>query len=353
MKTQFNFITLLFIGVLFFASCNKKEDSPAPSPDVIESDGSGSEDTKIPVSTLESGITVPGASKEKGMPPSPNSNLDFQLNTSRTQALQNSGLSIEFSSTDNIAGAYLLFKDSDGNPSDSYFDLPASSFDNSRLSLKEVNKKAIGARLSQADFENEVNVNFTSSVPAGKFCYDICLYDASNNISQIQTVCVTVESWGGNSTITGVWKFVKEEGNDYKDTIPCSSSGNVIAEFTNYLGGRDWTLVLNSDGSYYEQYNDSLQYLDYTLTEANCTATYDTAQKENVKYSGNWAYDDSDNTITIVDFKLENFVDPSENENYDNGEVYMDKAKAEIIDGQLVLTDDTDGDAIKYFFTKE
>ena len=355
--------SLLLIAIVaitcLVSSCNKDDDNNPSNQgnEQLANEQNATEEAKIPTSTLETGIEIEGASKETGTPPSPNSNLNFDLNTDLTEAFQGSGLRIEFSSTESIAGAYIQFKDVDGNAASNYFNVSSSSFfniDNGRLAgkVEPVKRSLSNARVAQ-EFNDQIEVDFGSNVPAGQFCYDICLYDASNNVSQIQTVCITVEAWGGNASIVGEWIFDKgEPATDVKETINCSNGQTIEVDYAQYTKD-EWTFVLNEDGTYFEIYDVEGRELDYSATESNCSATYGDVERGNEKYSGNWAYNEEDQTLTVIDFKYENFLNASENEDYEDGDLYFEGAKAEIISGQLILTETDDGETYKAYFNRK
>ncbi|OEK07734.1 hypothetical protein A8C32_16650 [Flavivirga aquatica] len=352
-------LNLLFILTVFttltFTSCSSNDDSNS---------GSKEEETgtvKIPLTTIEQGVSIEGAVKNQGTPPAPNSNLDFQISTTNQDAFLNSGFNIQFASNDNIAGAYIVLKDTDGNNASDYLDVPASAFNNeggsksgkSSAKSKKVDRSTTNK--AKEDEENDtIKVSFDTHVPVGNFCYDICLYDASNNISQIQTICVTINSWGGNTSIVGEWVFDREDDNNNNSTtITCDNEDTIEANYDKIIK-EEWTFVLNEDGTYYEIYNDEFQSLNYSESEASCTVTYDTEiKKENEKFSGNWTYNEDDKTLTVIDFKREDFIDSSKNEEFENGEVYFAKVIVEVISGQLVITETDGDDIIKIYFNKK
>ncbi|MEM6830969.1 MAG: hypothetical protein AAF551_10685 [Bacteroidota bacterium] len=323
----------------------------------LANEQNATEETKIPTSTLETGIKIAGATENTGTPPAPNSDLDFELNADLTEAFQGSGLNIEFSSDEAIAGAYILFKDVDGNATSSYLDVPSSVFNNGRSSKQSISKRsAFSTARTLEDFDNIIEVGFGSDVPAGQFCYDICVYDASNNISQISTVCVTVEAWGGNASIVGEWVFDRGEPADEfdsKTTINCENGQTIEVEFEQVIKN-EWTFALNEDGTYFEIYDEEGKPLDIPATEESCTASYqEEPERDNSKYSGNWAYNEENQTLTVVDFKFEDFLDATRNETDEVGELYFVGVKAEVISGQLVLTDTNDRETSTYYFNRK
>lgn len=361
------FLCISAIVATTFLSCS--EDNSSETESEIETENiidsiNTSEETIIPVTTLNSGISIENASKETGTPPVPNSDLNFDLNTNLTEAFQSTGLKIEFSSTDAITGAYILFKDLDGNTSDDYFDVPSSAFETSYSNKKTTSRERVISSSKIAptlesveiveEVKNEIEINFDATIPAGQFCYDICLYDASNNVSQIQTVCVTVEAWGGNSTIVGEWVINREQSGQINDDIAkiiCNNFDTITANYSKVIKD-EYTLVLNEDGTYSEVYDQEEKDLDYNASQESCTAIYNTElERDYEQYSGNWAYNKEDETLTTVDFKYEDFINPEYNEEYQNGSIYFEGVTAKIVSGQLVLSG-IDGNETNYYDRK-
>jgi len=344
---------LLISGMVFFLSlfsCSDEETNlQDQGNEALANEQNAAEEKVIPTSTLQTGIEINGATIETGNPPAPTVSMDFQVNKDKQDAYQRTGLVIQFSSNEPVAGAYIQFKDVDGNPTSNYFNVPYASF-NGRLLKKEISYKYKNhqARTTE-EFSNEININFGSDMPEGRFCYDIRLYDGENNVGQIETVCVTVEAWGGNAEIVGKWIFDRIEPADDGDNTTgfICQNGDSLDDVQNsieyvYLH----TFVLNSDGTYYEQYDEEGKYLDLEASETNCSAVYGDLEKESYKYSGNWAFNEEKETLTVIDFKYEDLIDLTNNEDYVDGEVYYDNVKAEISNNELVITD---GDYVSYF----
>ena len=349
-----------------FLSCSK-DDSSNPETETetesIADSQNATEETIIPVTTLNSGISIENASKETGTPPSPNSDLNFDLNTNLTEAFQSTGLKIKFSSTDAITGAYILFKDLEGNASGDYFDVPSSAFETSYSNKKTTSRERVISSSKIAptlesveiveEVKNEIEIDFNATIPAGQFCYDICLYDASNNVSQIQTVCVTVEAWGGNSAITGEWVLNRELSDDIDDltSISCNNGNSITADYSEIIND-DYSLTINENGTYSEIFDQEEKELDYNASQESCTAVYDAEyERDYEQYSGNWAYNEEDETLTLIDFKYENFINPMYNEEFEDGSIYFEGVTAKIISGQLVLSG-IDGD-LTYYYDKK
>lgn len=363
-----NLTNFFAIGALCLAaSCGGSDDSPNDgNTNLVGNENLAveqnlSEDSAIELSLLEEGVKVQGAQAITGTPPTPNSNIDFSLNESASKAFQKNGINISFNSTANVAGAYIQFKDVNDNATGNYFDVPESSFtfgDSGRKVIKRSKKKTSRKQLKNLT-ENNIVVDFEDIIPAGEFCFDICIYDAENNISQIIERCVTVEAWGGNASIVGEWVLESESEDNVIEAVQDSIGDNELSvpnfqpenntfsffcdngneiEITQPNDTEVHTLVLNSDGSYYETYIGNNINLDDIKTGETCEPTF-VNDAFSDRYFGNWAYDEDNEELTIVDFGYRDLTDASENEDYPDGELYIEAAKVTVEGNKLTITE--------------
>lgn len=342
-------IKLLFLLTLLFSitfSCGNDDGAGTQPDEDLEQQQNETENRNIPIAEIDNGIIIEGATKITGVPPAPNGSLNFQIDGSKQEAFQLAGFDIDFTTTDNIEGAYIVFKEQGGAASNSYFDVPVSAL----IAGKSVKTKTEGVKKSRkvtslkALVENNyvLDVDFDQSIGPGDFCYEICLYDLNGNISAIETVCLTVEAWGGNSEIVGEWIFDRyepaEDDNAMTD-FPCLNGQTLNIPYS-IIEKEEWIFVLSANGDYYETYNDIFKELDAETTYNTCTATYDSESTIiNEKYSGKWAYNEDNETLTVIDFKYEDFVDSTFNETYDFGQGYFDRVKVDVISNELVITE--------------
>ena len=330
---------------LTFVSCNS-DDEANPSlgnPDVAN-EQNREEEAVIPMSQLSRDLVITGATKETGTPPAPNGAVDFRIATDLQEAFQQTGFEIRFSSDSDIAGAYIQFQDADSNPMDGYYDVPVS-FINGRTATKSVSLKKsplANARTAEDEDERTINVDFDKALPAGTFCYTICLYDEAQNVSQVEEVCVEVEAWGGNATIVGEWIFDREESSEDEDddpyTITCDN-GQDLPVTEHEDNEREWLFALNEDGSYYEIYDSKYYKLNDSTSRADCVVTYGELKVSKKKYSGHWAFNEREETLTVVDFAFEDLLDSENNEKYEDGSLYFEGVTIEVVNGELVLTE--------------
>lgn len=347
----------IVIAAITLTSCSS-DDSNTPGENIAEIQNA-TEETAISAATLEEGIVIEGASKETGTAPSPNSTMSFELNTSLTEAFQSTGMNIQFSSDEQVSGAYVQFKDTDGNPTDSYFDIPSNSFntvDSERSSSSRKSLLKTAARSLEEGFEDQIEINFTSTIPAGEFCYDICLYDSDNNVFQVQTACVTVEAWGGNDSIVGEWVLDSVEGGFVNDILSLQcDNGQTISVNSEQTISLDLEFTINQDGTLNYLEDSVFSFIDQNTTEENCTATYDPTDLDNFneKLYGNWAFNEDNQTLTVIFFRVENFLEPEFSYESEEGELLFEGYSAEIISDQLVLTDNSDDSNIVIYLNRK
>ena len=331
----------LLVAVFVFSSCNRNDtEDPTPTPDPIESlvdQQNATEKEPINLSVLEGGITVPGTKKD-GAPPAPTGKVDIQVNSTEVTALQEHGLYASFSSTDfgKVAGAYIVFKEEGGETSNSYFDIPASEFrpegwrvGNSK-SEKKGNKLTLGNNQRTNEIEDAYIPIDLSNVPAGRFCYDICIYDTDNNISQIIEVCVEIEAWGGNSEIIGSWDLkdaIYTYGGmsvSFKD-IECENGDILNLEESEVFEHFNVNMIFNEDGTWVFNIDMKEHPIDYDASYEDCSLVPGTEEGYHEKYTekGKWSYDEENNQLFLVLFESIDELEPEYSYVDEDGELLI------------------------------
>lgn len=334
--------TMVCASIIFFASCS--DDDPEVDPNVeLANSQNLTEERAITTAELSQGVTISGASKEAGSAPTPSGNLTFQVQAGSQGAFQSSGFDVEFTTSTEIAGAYIQLKDLDGNNVDGYFDVPATSINANGRKRSDNSGPAKPSPFGRRKAEGSlaIDVDFAATVLPGQFCYEICVYDQAGNISEPQEVCVEVEAWGGNAEIVGEWLFVRSEPIDENeiDLVPinCDNGQTLEGVAETRELQNDWIFVLNADGSYYEQYFVEEELLDEEQTMASCSPVYKEAEvTEDDKYLGFWAYNEEAETLTVIDFEGVDNVG-EDNFEYEGGAVYLEGVTVEVINGELVI----------------
>lgn len=327
---------LIVIAFLTF-SCSKDDASENSANTELANQQNELENKFVPLANLNSGISIEGAVKKTTTPPKPNSNLNLSVSSNTIQGLQKSGFNLSFTSTEtNIAGAYLQFKDANGNFSTSFFDIPLASLKQSKKGNVKRPIKSNKTIIEKKTYQ--INVDFTELIPAGKFCGELYIYDSANNISQPITVCIEVESWGGNAELVGEWVL---ETSDYNETssIYCANGTNIEVPYEQVVN-EYLSLKLTETGNF--EINDRSEYknLDYDATNNSCSAVYenDTNKYESIQ-KGQWAYNEDSKKLTLVSFSYLDILEPQYNEIYPNGELVIDDVTVSIINSKLVIVD--------------
>ncbi len=345
-------ISCIALSMLTLQSCKKKDEAVTTTETTTTKTAAantGEETKSLTVEELSKGVAIKGAIEKTGTPPAPNSDLDFQMNSEKQQGIQNEGFDIKFTSSEDIAGAYIRLADVDGNKVDGYIDVPVTKR-NSRPTNKSTHKKSVFGRSTVSEItsnEYEIDIDFEETLSPGKFCYFICLYNASNQISQIQERCVTVEEWGGNDALVGTWKLIGEKKGYY---YFCNNGDSVFLK-DKIISSED-LITFNADGTYYLTYKEEWKDYDLDVSLENCSLIYeDTLSKNDGISKGQWAYDGVVNSLTIVEYEFIDNIEPEDSEVYNEGELVLDKIGVSITGNQLVLTDKEDDEEIT--FTKQ
>lgn len=315
-------VNLFLIGCLAITvlSCSKDDENKLadnPDPDGVNK----VEEALLDIAAVTNGVSIDGATKVQGSPV-PNGDLEFSLDYDKQTAFQKNGFNIEFKAPEGFAGAYLQLKDENGM-ADSYFDIPVGATNGvnnkAEKAMKReffVNKKSTKGTLASKGEDTSIDVNFESEVTAGTFCYLICVYDGQGFISEPSEVCVTVESWGGNINLVADWNFTKEvnngetinvgeqdcEASGYTYTLNCNS-GETKEVTQEYCYTTDsFILTFKSDGTYLYTEKDTYSDLDTEASKEACELVYE-EEKDTYTSKGNWAYNEEESQLTLVEFE--------------------------------------------------
>lgn len=360
MKTIFR--TAAMAALLITASCGK--DSADDAAIQQEQQAEQLEQTPLEANTVSDNVRIAGGTKEEGAPPTPNEAITLDVSGTSKMALLGEGFNVSLNSDANIVGAYLQFKANDGTAADSYYDIDvaANGLDSKSGKLNFKSRKS-NALVSKKEDETVLDVDFSSSIEPGTFCYEICVYDANGNISAPQEVCVTVESWGGNAAITGTWNLTKEEEiwqgnggtiltgeedctNPYDFT--CDQGGQLSASFSCYTV-ISASLVFNPDGTYEFNSIDQNKVLAQEESKASCEAIYE-EEDETYSSKGNWAYDQDNENLVLVEYQYTEFYDgETDSHTYAAGEAEVLYDGETVIEGNSLLIKVDDTAELKYY----
>ncbi len=369
MKFKINHL-FLSIFIVLFVSCSSDD---TPKQEVL------AETVPIVKEIVFENIIVEGATKKTGTPNTPNEIVSFTLNKKNTSAVMIDGFDVEFNSEDDIIGAYLQIKDSEGNLADGFYDIDLSKVGKKSQYVK--NKKRTNSFIAvkqstQKHVSDEkgfvVDVDFKEAIEPGIFCYVICVYDAKGNISAPQEVCVTVQSWGGNDDLAGIWNNTKTESFEdgetttvnvgtkdcYELTLNCTN-GSII-KYNECLTIDSFKFTINIDGTYVYEIKTTNDYINYSASRAACEAVVTEEKIHNIS-KGNWAYDQEKGEIIIVELvSIDTEEDETtEAETYDAGDAEIFVLKAVLNGNNLTLGEEfldekgTVEEYFKYYFDKE
>ncbi len=258
------------------------------------------------------------------------------FSSSSTVALLGEGFDVSINSNANITGAYLQFKSNDGQVSDSYYDVDLNANSTTSKTTRNLfkSKKLKSSIFSKQVDDATLDVDFNLNIEPGTFCYVICVYDAEGNISAPEEVCVTVESWGGNSDVVGKWNFTKREETLNEETSTllvgeedcneftsffCDSQEEIEVSFYCYITG-DAFIRFNDNGTFEFASNDTSKNLNQDATAAACNAIYDEFE-DSSSGSGQWAYNSDTETFILVIYEVEyNYNGQTQTYTYEPGE---------------------------------
>ncbi len=343
---KFTLLSLVCLAMAF-TNCSK-DDSTTVADDnggqsVDDTAINAQEETVLNANTVSDGLIIEGAEKIQGNPLTPNGAISFNLGYDQQSAFLKNGFDIAFTTTDNYAGAYIQIKSEDNTVASTYYDVPAFS-GKALKNLSESKKNGLSRKAHKMEeTQDEIDVFFEDSIPPGKFCYIICIYDAEGNISLPQEVCVEIEAWGGNSSISGTWNYTKSdfflngdlESSEAVGVEDCGDDYyycNITQESQTFENSNCYTtnsliLVLNANGTfrYDENYNE--KGLDYEANNANttdCNPIFKDIVNGSYYGKGNWAYNETNGELTLVEFE---YGENGEVEFDEEGDVFGGTAK--------------------------
>ncbi|WP_103864087.1 hypothetical protein [Aquimarina sp. I32.4] len=336
-------INLFFLSCLLFGaiSCSSDDDNQSDTQNNV--DPNPVEETALNANTVSKDISIEGATRITGAAPTPNGDIPFSMSETTQSGFLNSGFDISFSAPQNYAGAYLLIKSNDGTMASDYFDVPKST------ALRSTPKKSanIFSKQSKVDNNIEIEVDFGNAIPPGKFCYLLCIYDNNGNISEPVEVCVEVEAWGGNSALVGTWNYTKqiengktilpgEGGRCEATTITCNNNQELTIDDAHCYALDAFKLTINSDGTYEYRSDDTNIDFNYTASTETCEATFYPEEDEYYISKGQWAYDEEEKRMTLVEFEYTEFYNQEIHKGIsEDGDVSFDGST--VIDGSSMV----------------
>lgn len=312
------FRTAAIAALIITTSCGK--DTADAIADIFE-ETEQLEKTALDASTVADNVIINGGTKNEGTPPTSNGAITLDISETSKTAFLDEGFDVSLNSDSDIVGAYLRFIAEDGTVADSYYDISLETNSTDELAKRSIgNRNRKSSLISKSDVVF-LDVDFGPQITAGKFCYEICVYDNEGNISEPQEVCVKVEAWGGNSEAIGKWsldKWFRDNDTEriYLEGIEnCTSSTNdMYCQGLTFEGieSESCTLIefesieLNADGTYIEKEKRIWTDTYSDISQNPCLE--EAVSEEIVTYEsrGKWAYlDDEDKFIFVAYFDEE------------------------------------------------
>lgn len=332
-------------ALLITAACSK--DDKDNTAEQAEEQAEQLESTPLEANIVSDNVIIQGGNKEMGAPPTSNGAITLNIGDTGKTALLNEGFQISLDSDASITGAYLRFKDADGTVADSYYDidLSANTINGKSFAISKTKKK--GSTSAKNDIK-VLDVDFSTVIEPGTFCYEICVYDASGNISAPQEVCAIVESWGGNAGLVGSWDMTKQEYTEdgettveilgeescYTSSVYCDNNDSFEYQecYTTELGN----ITFKSDGSFTTDFRGVDTEIDYEASSAQCQEVFEADEEYKEVYKGFWAYSSTASKLTLVAYE-NTYTEAGETETelLENGEGEL------IFDGVIQLTNTT------------
>lgn len=318
--------------LLVTASCGK--DSADDTAQQQEQEAELLEKTPLEANTVSDNLVIAGGTKMEGIPPAPSGTLSFDASGSSKSAFLVEGFDVSINSDSPIIGAYIQIKAEDGTSANSYYDVNIDTNSSDNKSSKIISKRNSKSALAKKENDLSLDVDFTSEIKPGKFCYEVCVYDAVGNISSPEEICVTVESWGGSSKLVGVWNLfeevaifggvsettlVGEEDCSGEEVIECTNESTFTANYSCYLThGSSFTF--NSDGTFEYTSSDTSKEMKFNESKESCEAIYDEYDRSELS-KGKWAYVQDTNDLILIMFSdVYTYNGETETENYEPGE---------------------------------
>lgn len=328
--------TAAFAALILTVSCGK--DTANTIADIFDEETEEVESTVLDIKTVSDNVLINGGTKMEGTPPTSNGSISLDVSNTGKTAFLNEGFDVSLNSDAEIKGVYIQFKSKDGIASDSYYDVNIET-NNSGKAGKSMRRRVAREKIARIVNKNDdaiLDIDFNTSIEPGEFCYEICVYDANGNISDPQDVCLTVESWGGNSEVVGKWELVKtysdSSPNDFKTTNEdyCESEivtrdcalGSITVEYGYESCDRIeyFEITMNSDGTYTERFKEVEKNIitdvvipsDLTMEDLSSLCMYDFTDNEAVltyEGDGNWAYLSDEDSFIFIEYNYEEIYD--------------------------------------------
>ena len=327
-----------------------------------DDDEPGSDRIDIDDAELVSGsITIENAIRKEGNPPPPSTGSDAP--------------SLYDNSDENFGAVsgnsfYLGLDVNQGQPSgvyfqikgaDEYYDIPLNSGNSggrfgSRKTAPRLLKKA------RTTENNVIEIQIPENMEPGVFCAVYCVYDDEGRVSNTVENCIEVIEFGGDGSefFSGqTWEMVSVKdsegetieiqvaGQDFVDstdvTLPCGEGDYQTVRAAETYRTNYFYLTISTSGAYTVESEEYSKEVDYE--NAMCDNIVYKERTEVYSETGVWTYDNTTKILTVVTEWVDDY----------DGQTYTDifKVGLELVNDQLVMTDEEDGEDLEIIFKKK
>ncbi|GAA3643581.1 hypothetical protein GCM10022397_30610 [Flavivirga jejuensis] len=257
-------------------------------------------------------VIIVGSDYIKDKLPTPNGNISLELLKQNQFALPVEGFDISLETEEPIIGAYIQFEHNDGSLASGYFDV-------------NIRENLLG-KTSRSNTKNEVTLNkkytldidFNENISSAIFCYTISVYDAEQNISAPQRVCVEVGVLGGNAELAKTWSFASRQNfyiSDMGGTETFKIGDTLIKYYSSFdcdtgeritLSGVSIqdknTLTLNIDGTYGYKNDRIDDKFDRSASSETCEQVSGKVVKTH-ENRGVWSYQATTKRLVLIEHR--------------------------------------------------
>ena len=309
MKTL-KLLTLLCL-VLSLSYCSNNDEELEEQEQEIEIDEQ--ENTVLDANHVLNGLSIEGASKINNSSPLPaGNNIPFSIENTSTPLI-GEGFKITLNTNENIAGAYLIISDIDGNEASSYFDIPESAFGNFS-EIDPINKIFNSPKITRGSDSSNIIIDFLESLNAGRFCYSLCVYDGNGNISQPQTVCISIQNLGGNNNLVDYWTLARYQENYegmsvdvglneefcFSETLYCDNGNTLNYNQCDIINEFYMEFFPNGTYRYFTKSTDTN--IDWEASTNSCTIIEGTEYHYELLSEGVWAYNNNNGKLLLASY---------------------------------------------------
>ena len=174
----------------------------------------------VSVQDLTTNISIEGASEKQGTPPS-GEQIAFNVsNKENLIAVVEQGFNLDLEVGEDVKGAYIEFKDADGNSSGSYLEIPKNYLESGKSNSTATNsrysfsRKGSQVSKSEGDGSFNIDIDFNQEVKAGQICFNVYVYNDDGGSAPTE-ICLAINNYGGGPTeLINKWQYTSYTNTD-------------------------------------------------------------------------------------------------------------------------------------------